>query len=343
MKAKISLAILMLGCVVVRMNAQDANPPAEDHWKQVCAQALVQPFTAPSFSNPQPESELRNCDSEALYYGFDGAPNPSAALECAYYQRAHPNPSIGDPFAGTGVLAMLYANGQGVPRNYNLAIRFACENPWAAETETELRIAHLERLRDTGETSQFDLCDNATSGLMQGACEDVHQKFADAKRRRELESLSSRWSPEVKQAFKALQQAEEEFENARTSDEVDLSGTGRAAFALAEQGRLRDQFLINLKRFAKGEIPPASQAEHQAVDRRLNAVYQKIQKSPEEEWQYGTIRPAGIRDTQRAWLTLRDRWIDFARLAYPALSAARLSTQLTRLRLHQLLSLGGAR
>ena len=333
MKMKASLAVLILGCMPIGMSAQNEV----DHWKQVCAQALAQPFAPPSLPDPQPEDQLRNCDSEALYYGFDGAPNPSAALECAYYQRAHPNPAIGDPFAGPGVLTMLYANGQGVPRNYNLAIRFACENPWAAEAEMELRIAHLERLRDTGDTSKFDLCDDITSGLEQGACEDVDQKFAGTKRRRELDKISSGWPPEVKQAFKALQQAEAEFEDARTANEVDLSGTGRAAFALAEQGRLRDQFLINLKRFAKGDIPAASPAKHQAVERRLNAVYREVQESPESAWKFGTIKPSGIRDTQRVWLKLRDQWIDFARLAYPKLSSARVTTQITRLRLHQLL------
>ncbi|MDQ2842835.1 MAG: hypothetical protein M3Y72_17710 [Acidobacteriota bacterium] len=76
------------------------------------------------------ESALSACNSEALYYGFDKPPNFAAALQCAYYERAHPRPSEGNPFYGPGVLSMIYANGKGAERDYRLAIRFSCENPW---------------------------------------------------------------------------------------------------------------------------------------------------------------------------------------------------------------------
>lgn len=321
------------------VNAQSTLPPEEKNWKEICAQALAQPHKPPSFSHPRSGNQLQNCDSEELYYGFSGSPDPSAALQCAYYQRAHPDPANGDPFAGPGVLTMLYANGKGVRRNYRLAIRFACENSWAAEAEMELRIGHLEQLRDSGNTAKFDLCDDATSGLMQGACESVQQKFADVKRQRRIEAISGGWSRKLKKAFKSLQKAEEEFENTRVGKEVDLSGSGRAAFALQEQGRLRDQFLINLKRFAKGDIPDAPLADGRTLDQELDQVYRHIQQSPESSWQYGTIKPSGIRDTERAWLKLRTAWTEFSGLAYPGLNATRIATQLTRLRLHQLESL----
>jgi hypothetical protein len=144
---------------------------------------------------------------------------------------------------------MLYANGRGVPRDYNLAIRFACENTWAGDTEMELRIGHLEQL------TNFDLCDDATSGLMMGACEFIHRQFSAADRRRELDLISATWSAQVKEAFKSLAAAEDDFVSARSGNEVDRSGTGREAFSLEEEGRLRDQFPINLRFFAHGEVP----------------------------------------------------------------------------------------
>jgi len=48
------------------------------------------------------------------------------------------------------------------------------------------------------------------------------------------------------------------------------------------------------------------------------------------------VRPEGIRETQRAWLTLRDSWMDFAKAAYPRLASDRVMAQLIRLRLNQL-------
>jgi hypothetical protein len=51
------------------------------------------------------------------------------------------------------------------------------------------------------------------SGLMEGACECIDQRFADAKRSQELEGISSGWSGGVKEAFKAL---EKPRQNSRT-------------------------------------------------------------------------------------------------------------------------------
>src|SRR5258708_1331388 len=116
----------------IKTAAQSGDFPSEPNWRQVCDKALAQPQTPPSFARAIPESQLKNCDSEALYYGYDRPADPSAALQCAYYERAHQDPSVVAAFAGPGVLTMLYANGKGVRRNYDLAIRFACEIPLAA-------------------------------------------------------------------------------------------------------------------------------------------------------------------------------------------------------------------
>lgn len=333
----VSIAFALVAAVA---SAQTTTQRREKNWQQVCARVTAAPLTIPSFAHVEAEDNLQHCDSAALYYGFDHPAEWTAALQCAYYQRSHPRPSEGDPFYGPGVLAMLYANGHGVPRNYDFAIRFACENTWAAEAEMELRIGHLEQLRDTHAlVTNFDLCDDGTSGLMEGACESVQQRFSAVKRRQELDVISVMWSPQVKEAFKTLDAAEETFVAARTGKEIDLSGTGRGAFSLAEEGRLRDQFLTNLRRFAEGDVPPASLSDYQSVDRRLSGAYQHIEQSSDSFWQYGTAKPAGIRETEGAWLKLCNAWVEFARVAYPGLSADTVRTEITRLRLHQLRAL----
>lgn len=137
-----SVAIIFLfvyGGFALLPSAQIQLPPAEKNWKQVCQRAVAVALSPHTFAHPRSENWLRHCDSEALYYGFAAPPDFPAALQCAYYERAHPKPSMGDPFYGPGVLMMLYANGKGVPRDYDLAIRFACENTW-----------HLMRRRHIG-------------------------------------------------------------------------------------------------------------------------------------------------------------------------------------------------
>jgi hypothetical protein len=110
---------------------------------------------------------------------------------------------------------------------------------------------------------------------------------------------------------------------------------------LEEEAKLRDQFLINLRRFGRGDIPAASEADLSLLDQKLNEIYQRIQRSPASRWELGTIKPEGIRNTERKWVSLVDAWIAFARIAYPNVSATRVRAQLIRLRLHQLRSIYG--
>jgi uncharacterized protein YecT (DUF1311 family) len=327
------------GCAAAaRISAQDTSSPEEKNWKAICAQAVTRPHTPPRFNKSQSEDQLQKCSAEALYYGFDGKTDPAAALPCAYYERSHAS-SDDDFFKGPGVLTMLYANGKAVHRDYNLAIRFACEIPQSAEGEMELRIGHLEQLRDTGATSKFDLCDDALSDQMLGACAFVSRKLADLKRKAQFDTLARGWSPEVKEAFKSLEKAEAELEEARALNEASHSGTAHGLLDQAERAKLRDQFLGNLKRFAKGDVPAATEADLEVVDHKLNAVYRQLEGLPRKRWKQSTTPPPVIRKTEQAWMKLRDAWIEFGRLAYPALSSTRIAAEITRLRLDRLESM----
>jgi hypothetical protein len=313
---------------------------AKSDWEQVCKQAEAQPLVAVRPSGPLPEGQLAKCDETALYYGLGDKPNYAAALQCGWFQRAHPQKTVGNMFYGPGILTMLYANGRGVPQNYDLAIRFACENDWAAEAEMAYRIGHLEHLRDAGPQGKaFDLCDDITSGLSDGFCTSIQTRRADAVRSRKINEILGRLPASARNAFPALQAAESAFEKARTCEEVDLSGTSRAAFQLEEEAKLRDQFLINLQRFGRADIPATAETDLSLLDRQLNELYQRIQHSPARKWEFGTVKPEGIRSTERKWVLLVDEWITFARVAYPDLSATSVRAQLIRLRLHQLRSL----
>lgn len=320
--------------------AQAPGYEGEKSWQEVCERAKAQPLPLVQPEGPLPASKLASCDATALYYGLGDAPDYRAAVQCGWYQRAHPESTVADMVYGPGVLTMLYANGRGVQRSYELAIHFACEEHWAAPAEMEGRIGHLEQLRDSrAENSNFDLCDDATSGLSMGFCTSIATRTADAVRSKKIASIAGALPAGAKGAFARLQAAEAAFEDARTGSEVDLSGTARAMFELEDERRLRDQFLINLQRFAKGDVPAASGADLARLDGRLNEVYREIQSAPASAWQYGTVKPEGIRATEGKWLGLEDAWMNFARLAYPALSQKRVRAELVRLRLDQLQAL----
>lgn len=339
---RILLFILILASCSAGLAQQMPDYKAEKGWEQICKYAEAQPPIAIRPSGPLSGDQLIKCDETALYYGFSEKQNYAAALQCGWFQRAHPQDTVGNMFYGPGVLTMLYANGKGVPRDYDLAIRFTCENSWAAEAEMAYRIGHLEHLRDAAsQSTTFDLCDDITSGLSEGTCTSIQTRTADAARSRKIDELLTALSPASKSAFRSLQAAELAFEKARTQGEVDLSGTSRAAFQLREEAKLRDQFLVNLQRFGRGDIPAASEPDLFLIEQKLNEIYQRIQHSPARKWEFGTIKPEGIRDTERQWISLVNAWIGFARIAYPNLSTTRVRAQLIRLRLHQLRSLYG--
>jgi hypothetical protein len=313
---------------------------ADGGWEQVCKQSEAQPLTVIQPVVPLVGDQLIHCDETALYYGLDKKPDYAAALQCGWFQRAHPQDTVGNMFYGPGVLTMLYANGRSVPQNYDLAIRFVCENRWASPAEMAYRVGHLEHLRNAGSsTAVFDLCDDITSGLSDGFCTSIRTRAADAARAKKIDEILKGLAPSAKSLFPSLQAAESAFEKARTEGEIDLSGTSRGAFQLIEEAILRDQFLINLQRFGRADIPATSEADLSLLDLNLNQTYQKIQHLPASKWEFGTIKPDGIRVTERTWISLVDAWIHFAQIAYPNLSTTQVRAQLIRLRLHQLRSL----
>jgi hypothetical protein len=333
------LTLLTLGCCSLGVS-QTTAPKREEGWRSVCELAKRQPLTPAEPKGPLKPDELAVCDETKLYYGLGERPNYAAAFQCAWHQRAHPQHTVGNMFYGPGVLTMLYANGLGVSRDYDLAIRFACENEWAAEAEMAYRVGHLERLRKSGSLgTTFDLCDDITSGLSDGVCTSIQTRTADAARAREIAALLRKLSPSANAVFPSLQAAQAAFENARVAHEVDLSGTSRGAFQLQEKAKLRDQFIDNLLQFGRNQAPSVSANDFALLDRQLNEVYQGILHSPTSKWEYGTIKPEGIRDTERKWLSLVNAWMAFARTAYPQLAATRIKAQLFRLRLQQLRSL----
>lgn len=335
MRPWMTIGVLALGTATASLFGQSSY--ADSNWQRECTSALAAPLTPPAV---EVSSAASRCDESDLYYGITGKRDYSAALECGWYERARPQAPDGNMFYGPGVLAMLYANGEAGPHNYDLAIRLVCEQQGISQAEMALRVGHLEAIRaGKTEAGVFDLCDDITSGLSMGSCMRIETRRADARREQEIAAAVAKLSPEAKPAFERLRQAEAAFEEARSANEIDLSGTARGVFALEEEKKLRDQFLTNLLRFAGGDVPATSATQLAAADRTLNTTYQEIQRLPQEHWQYGTVRPEGIRETERAWVALADAWSEFAAQAYPNLEASTVRAQIVRLRLHQLRSL----
>lgn len=216
------------------------------------------------------------------------------------------------------MLTVLYANGEGVKQNLPLAERFACE-AGGAPAEISIRLEDLEsREKPTTNRTEFDFCNDITSGFMEGFCAAYGSELADQKRADHILGLSTSMGDDQRRAFDQLVEAEKTYARAHADGEIDTSGTARAMYQIDAEDSLRDDFIAALQSFAeKKDLPRGSAADYRESDDQLNAVYRStIAEAEIHKTEYGAVQPEGIRNAERAWLHYRDLFVKFAHLQY---------------------------
>jgi hypothetical protein len=205
-----------------------ATNPEFAQSKAICRGLKRLSFRPPPAAAPRDAApSLKGCSSEALYYGIGMAPDPARALRCALQERSAPE--NGAALSGDVMLMTIYANGVGAPRDLDHAIAIACELG-GAPAEEDGRVKHLAALKAQRWTGHdFSFCDDVTSGYAQGVCAAHDAALADATRKQRFAALTAGWSDADKRAFLPLQRAETAYADAHAANEVDMSGTARAA------------------------------------------------------------------------------------------------------------------
>ena len=328
----VAAAAALLAVAPVRAEnwADDADPitaaPEYAHSKAICR--ALKGTAPPAADKPDPaaSAELKGCRSEALYYGIGRPSDPARARQCAFLERQSAQDGAG--FAGDAMLMTMYANGVGAARDLDVAISLACRIG-GAPAEQDGRVKHLAKLRAEHWTGDdFSFCDDITSGFAMGVCAAHDADLADAERARLFASLTGGWSETDKRALAELRKAETAFADARAGEEVDMSGTARAALSIEEQQEQQADLLGMLRALADGKAPTFTSRELAAADAKLNATYRQVQQAADPS-RWGTVTKDGIRTTQRAWLRYRDAWVAFAAVKYPAVSAESIKGWLT--------------
>ena len=294
----------------------------------------VPPGDAPT---PAEAASLADCSSEALYYGIGRPADPRAARLCAVVENRGADPQVTDfGFTGDRMLMTVYANGLGAPRNLDLATALACRSGGSPD-EIDGRVRHLATLGAEGWAgTDFSLCDDVTSGMLQGICADHGQLIARAARARDIAALSAGWSPAERTGFASLRKAEAAFVDARGEDEVDRSGSGRGAFVVGAEEKAEHAFGTLLSDAEAGRIAPASAADARAADAAMDVAFAGLLARAPALATISTLRATGLDSAQRAWRRYRDAWMGFAKLRYPASPPDALWTRLTRDRTAQL-------
>ena len=272
---------------------------------------------------PQPGPAAKDCDSSALLYGIDRPVDPAAARACAAREMREDGDN---PAVGAATLATMYANGTGVPRDLDVAIAYACLIN-GAPVEMQGRLKHLAELKAKGPGAKpFDICDDATSGAMEGFCAERDGDVANAKRKVELAKLADRMTGASRAAFDKLRQAEQAFVKASSDNEVDMSGTARGMLIVGSQQGHEEAFMATLRGVLAGKLESVSRAGE--TDKRLNTTYAKVMALKDTSG-LGTVDKKDIKATQRVWLAYRDAFLAFAKVVAPTVPADTLAATLT--------------
>jgi len=303
-----------------------------------------------SFKNVQiPQADIgvapKDCHSEDLYYGSDGkagSANYVAARQCAYRERSAGEllRSDGklDVFAGSGILMMIYANGQGVKRNIALAKRFACEYD-SSLMELEYRLQHLDAIASGKDARPIDVCDDITSGLMEGFCAGRDNDFAQRAREKQWSALQSTWNATQRTALANLRKTAHVYFDNVARNEIDLSGTARGMFSSNAYEVLDKNLFTETKKLERSKHPPAKGQDFAQADKALNMKYRNIMaalqaaavKAKSQGFNdFGTIKADGVRSTQRSWLSYREAWVNLGAARYPNVPADAWRAWLTR-------------
>lgn len=284
------------------MRVRDAAPPPAD-------------MAAPAAQAP--------CDAQLLYYDTVDTPDAAAAdwgrvRACAYARRDN------------AVLAMLYANGYGVTRSRDLALKYACA-AGGAPLELAGRVERLARTEPAAAPA-FDQCDDAVSRLMINTCAAIAARRNDHMYHARMAKLAGGWPAAQRAALAGLERPMRVFADARARYESDPTGSLGALYApAAESMRAAEagQFVSDLERWEQGRLPAYTAAQDAGFADQLALAYRKLMRAPAEV-------ADGVRRTEQAWQAYRDAWVAFGHVRYPAVPPHAWRALLEKRRLEQL-------
>ncbi|HKW76052.1 MAG TPA: hypothetical protein VJN64_11055 [Terriglobales bacterium] len=279
---------------------------------KICAQVKDTPVPASDRPTPNEAQQPAPCNSQELYYGFDKTPDPVAARKCAYLEMQRGD--LPRAFAGPTILTMIYANGKGVTRNYDLALKFACQAPGAAG-DVAGRVRQLERYKQSNwQGDGFSICEHSSGRVLYRDCAILDERFDHLDREKKLNAIAAQWKPEAKEPFQELRHAAAAFFQVEAAKGLDLS----ASFEIQERAFLERQFLQDLDQLVSGDLPSAKAADAAKAEKDMQAAYDAaVAHKPSQS---STVTSEGIKESQQEWLRYRQAWLKFANREYPAVA-----------------------
>jgi hypothetical protein len=263
---------------------------------------------------------LAGCHSQDLYFGLGTDKDPVKARKCAFAEIEHGASDL--DIAGRSILAMIYANAQGVERNMDLAIKFTCEVK-GSPGDVAGNVHQLVRFKEAKYNgTSFSFCDHSSGRRLYEQCAALDDRFDKIKREARLAEITKSWSSKDKNAFAALRKAADSFFTDRVASEFD-----RATTQVQERAFLENDFIAKLEQLERGELPRFSQSDLHKSEDKLKADLAKVQDRGSIS--QGQITAEGVNKTEKTWQAYKEAWIVFGKKKYPKVSAVSWNSWLT--------------
>lgn len=244
---------------------------------------------------------------ELFHYGIGMAPDLGRAAEC--YRRA----------GSLEQLALLYVNGEGVPRDLDRAEALAVElaTPHGGSIgptctpEGLRRIVDVERLGPS--RAPYDYCEDvACSTWDEGYCVSLADLRKSAPAAETREAGVAGLDPSARASLTRLEKALAVLADAEAEQVYveHIDGTARAALSLARAAAVRDAYHRTFEKVVVARSAPA------VTEPEFEELRAAVAKALAEDTGAGTDgRPAppalrkAARATDRAWGRYRDAWV----------------------------------
>ncbi len=302
---------LLFSLFLLGLSAFAQNEISDPGAKQICASVKDVELPAADRPTAAEEQKLANCSSIDAYFGLGESADPEKARKCAYAEIDRGEKNL---IRGKGILSMVYANGKGVPRNFDVALKLACTFG-DAPGDAAGRVHQLDRLKKTNyANNNFSVCDHSSGRVLYEQCAILSERFDRIERDKKLAGIAAKWKPAEQKAFQSFLQEADNFYKIQANNGVNLE----ASFEVQEETFQWNNLLTALDHFEQGELPQFSAEEFQKAQKDEDATYKRTQTGDVSKW--GTITRESVRKSEEEWHRYCTAWIAFARHRYPSIS-----------------------
>ncbi|MDF7674124.1 hypothetical protein PT277_07410 [Acetobacteraceae bacterium ESL0709] len=294
---------------------------------------------------------LYKCNSDAFYYDYYGTgPDYTKARFCALHEPDYPMSDT--PLHSSTILMMLYANGQGVTRDWLVAFGYACKVRELLDNSADSieLFRRLDAMKNAPATSQtIDICDYKRNNDVKASCALIPTSRTMYAHEQMLDQYAKSLASRAYASFQNLRQNSVPYFRSRAEYEINERQYGKIE-QVKDVIKSRGDFAAMVIELKEKKLPPVTMAEVAKTEAVLHRLYRRIissphfRSNPDDSSDYasnaGDVSDKSVKHTQIRWLAYRRDWLDFVDIVAPESHAA-IEQEITEQRIAQLRSILG--